>query len=361
MEYENPARGLPDANIPNNPFWSGVNQSSREQNMLPFLRNANVQSDVETQTAQQKWADMMSPEQRALRAAEINKGTVQNTQEAQTLPFTEQLKRDEAGSKSRLLPHEEAVKLEQYKQDLAKVQGKPVHDFLEFTSNAAEDISKLPPPLQAQAYTQLKDQWKQMNPGIPLPPKFEQFTPDVVPMLKGVASAFANDPKLRGQKVIQGMKEEGDTARNAATNAANIRIANIRESGDDRRAARLAEEGNIPRQMYNLRSVLQNPASKPEEKDRADQLLYQYINTEVDNLAAKDESLKAMTLGILNPATKDKTIAEIDQYKTRLLLDRLGRNGVRATLSDLKKAYPGQSDSKLKEAYKKAFGKDVRE
>src|SRR3990167_4819655 len=31
MEYTNPFAGLPETNLPNNPFWSGVNQGQRQQ------------------------------------------------------------------------------------------------------------------------------------------------------------------------------------------------------------------------------------------------------------------------------------------------------------------------------------------
>jgi hypothetical protein len=61
------------------------------------------------------------------------------------------------------------------------------------------------------------------------------------------------------------------------------------------------------------------------------------------------------------PGKEQEVAGELTKYRSRAFLERLGTNKVRASLRDLRAAYPGVADNKLKEAYEKQFGQKVRE
>jgi hypothetical protein len=353
--YTNFAAGLPDANIPNNPFWSGVNQSVREQNMLPFMRNANVQSDLDVQTAQQAFQDAMSPEQRALRAATIGMQTTQANERAKTLPLEEQFKREEAQGKLSLLPQQNQREQEVLRQELSALKGKPAHSFLEFMSNGAGELSKLPPPMQAQVYTQLKDQWQEMNPGVPVPPRLAQYSPDAVKMLSATATAFANDPKLRGQLALESAKDAAHKERTGMEVAGRVKVAGIEEAGRNARNRETLAEGNPLRQQMALRNALRNPKISPEERETAESLLYRYIAKDMEDWELKLR--KEVEANSPTPAIRETNLKRLSVETARRFIDKLNMDRIQPTLEDLRKAFPEAKDEQLKKVYQEAYEK----
>jgi len=87
MDYTNVFSGLPDANIPNNPFVSGMNQSIRQESMMPFLRNANIQSDLTTQKQGAEVGEFMSPQAVQMRQAQRTKDTTSANTETMMIPL----------------------------------------------------------------------------------------------------------------------------------------------------------------------------------------------------------------------------------------------------------------------------------
>jgi len=363
MDYTNAFAGLPDANLPNNPFYSGINQSRREQTMLPFLRNANIQSDVETSTAQQKQMEFMSPEAQAMRKAKINEGTVEANTNASQIPLLAAEVNSKNAAAQQLRPQQTRNQKLTLEQEYRTLQGKPQGELFKLLGNAADAMEKLPEMARPGALKSIVDQFRQTNPGVELPEEIDRYEAQTLPAMKMMAQVAANTPEQRGKVQVTGMTEAGDDRRNAATNQTNLRIAQGHDTAAAQRNERSLEEGNLARQMYTLRSALA-PGSKatPEQRNRAESMLYQYVVKETDDAALKDAGIKGLgEMAALRPNDRETLFKEIDKRKAILLIKRLKTNGILPRLSDIKAARPEMSVADIRRAFKEEFGREVKE
>src|ERR1035437_2493363 len=130
MDYTNETAGLPPTDIPWGGFLNGVNTSIRQETMLPFLRNANIQSDVKTSKDQQKQMEFMSPAAQEMRKQAIAAETQKSSVEAQNLPLRAAQERMTLQNQKDLNPDVQGAAMEEAKQKKIKALGTPTADFL---------------------------------------------------------------------------------------------------------------------------------------------------------------------------------------------------------------------------------------
>lgn len=357
MDYTNETAGLPPTDIPMGGFLNGMNTSIRQETMLPFLRNNNIQSDVATQQAQQKQMEFMSPAAQEMRRQAIAQETQKSATEAQNLPLRAQQERMDLQNKAQLNPDQQATAMEEAKQKKIKALGTPTADFLSDTAAALKDV---PAPLRGQAYLAHIDAFKQTHPGFEPDPKLATFSPHVMNLATSVMNARTNTPEYT-QKQAESTKEQAAAlARTKVTAGATMGAEGMRAASAERMNAATLEAANLPKQIYSLKQKLSDPKLTASQRSAAGEQLYGYVAKEADDLATKDIGIINLGISVMNPETRNDALKQMDSRKSGILLERLIHNGLIPKMSDIRSAYPGVAEDKLKEGFKKKYGVDIK-
>lgn len=355
--YENPLAGMPDANIPSNPFWSGVNQNRREQMAQPFYDQAVQGGNLDLQKHQVEVGEFMSPQavqmRESARAAELAKSKA----ETELIPGRTEVEKAKNNQILQTIPQETQLKLKENAQKISELEGKPVATFMKMGANLYSQIKDLPPAQQAQQYQNLIQQFQATHPGQQLPPAMQQFTAGT---LDGLKSAYIMDMYSTDfqQKMAEGKQKGEYGVKEAGIHAGGtVAAASIAAKASTENNQRTLDYGTPARFATMQQRILSDPKASPEQKASAESTLYEIRSREIDDVLAKDPVLQSIsTLAGTNPQARELYQSE----RTKMRIERLLSQGVTPRLQDFRSLYPGKSDSDLQKAAKAKFGKELK-
>ena len=284
-DYMNPAAGLPDANIPNNPFWSGVNESVRERTMAPFLGMQQEREGLELQKQRQTNQEFMSPDAQRARMSGFGATEAQNIFNAA-----------EAKQKLSLLPEQKKLQIEQLSNQINDERAKPVKGLLTQLGGMAQRLEKMPEQHRPIAFRQELQRWQQMNPGSQIPEQFREYNPAVLDELKNIEYALVFTPKHQQDLGMEGVKGANRLAEQRLQNEGSANVASIQQRGATDRQGMVSggKPVNIPQRTVQLRRMLANPDTPAEEKETAKEELIGYVTESFQKFEANDPVLKSL-------------------------------------------------------------------
>lgn len=367
MDYNNVFAGLPDANIPGDGFWSGVNQSIRQESMNPFLSNANQQSNLETQKAQQTQQEFMSPSAMQMRESQRQAELATSQQTALTAPVEGASNREKFLQAQKTYGPEADAQVETARQKLNDIKHKPVRDFMEMIGNSADTLDKTPDPLKGAAYSQITDRFHSLYPDEKLPENLATYHQGTIPFAKLISAASTNTPDVRGKIAENAALEPGKNARANIAAKATLGAESMRAASAERMNAATiqANVGQRPEVvLQRIRSIMNDTSGKysPAQKEQADREGYGIISGQIDRELAthQEPGLQAAAINLAKPDGLKTYLKTKDAIRAQQIKN-LVPQGFTPMLQDIKPLYPsGVSDAEIRKDFKETFGRDLR-
>lgn len=360
--YNNPFSGMPNPAVYDSPFMKSWKERERTDMAQPFIQNSLNSQTMDVQKQGQEMNEFMDPTAIGRRREEMGLGLEKAQAARQLLPQQTQSEQLALEQKIKTLPLETQRMIEEQGQKLATLKGQPVANLFEEMASLHPELSKMPPPLQAQAYKQAIESYKARHPGQELPPEIEQFGPHTMDSVKHAYLTHMMSIPHR-----QKLDELDTTARgnlNVAkehTNSA-VQVANIKERGDNARKKMDIDNGRgIPAsvQILGMRKQLSGGNLPQDKREEIEGTMKGIIGRELDQEVQHDPAVKSLGDAISMAVIQGKgdivtqLTQQIDQRKSRLKLEKYLENGIKTLrLSEVKAAYPGKTEAKIREAAK---------
>lgn len=252
MDYTNPMAGLPDANIPNNPFWSGVNQSQREVMAQPFMDMARQGQELELQRKATETGEYTSPWASAARRSKAEFETAEAGAKQKLLGPETEKKLLELQNYMQLAPTQQKIAMVEAAQKLSTAEAGPAHAFVDMLGSMHENVKDAPPAVQKEAFDRAVKQFHDLHPGMQLPPALAQWHPNAMKD----AWALSTLNQVARAKIAE------DKAKAADEYKKSVDVAKI-QAGAHMGAARIAADSEAkqnPGQLFARQmSVLASP------------------------------------------------------------------------------------------------------
>jgi hypothetical protein len=286
MEYTNPFVGLPEANVPGNPFLSRWNQIDRQQTMQPFVDMAKQRSQLDLQNEQIKSQEFASPQAREARMSGFSATASKNKFDA--AKATAELAR---------LPEEEKFKYAELSNKIHSEEGKPYIQLFQELAGLSDVMEQTPEEHRPLVYKQWADRFSQTT-GRPVPPNYQNYNPTILEEAKAVKYGLVMTPKHQQDLGIKGVEAAAAMARQNASDRAAMQRVGAQQAGANSRAeaARTDASPKNKAQIINKAiQILENPNATPDEKRTAQFQLRPYATEEyTKRLQAETKEDRAM-------------------------------------------------------------------
>lgn len=323
-EYMNPFAGsIAPESIPNNPFWSGVNTAQNQATMAPFLNMEMQRQQQGLQRTGMENQEFASPE-----AVEARKTS------RTSLTSKNKLESAEADQKLSNMPLQQQIHVKELKQHLQKLEGTPAAEMFNTLTEGVPALEKAPPAMKAATYAGLIKQFQATHPGQPIPPEYQNYSPEVEKQLSAARLARIMTP-AHAQKIAE-EKVKGEYALKGHEVSAGATVQAAREHVKGTLTAKQMEIDYAAKQnpgQYRVaqRKVLSNPNSTPEQREMAEEGLSTSLSDDMPKIYQGDPLLQSLTIAALSdPQAAEK----IDARKSKLFEDHMVNNGIRVRMND---------------------------
>lgn len=338
--YMNPAAGLPDTNIPNNPFYSGYNNALKMNMMQPFMENALQSQQLEQAKQIQSFKESMTPEaieaRKSAFPATIAKNKLSTAQSEATLEN---------------LPTQKKVDLAKMNDQILTLQGKPAGELVKTLGQHANTIDQLPPAARAMAWESIfgeNGQFAQTHPGWKIPDKYKHYSDDNLQEAKELNMAATMTPELKQKIMIEQEKGKAGVAKQAEANKGRLGAASITAASRIKAAQmQLDMPKNAVLQKLKYMKVLQDPNSPPEARSEAEGILQGLAANEFSNVLKSDPYLQNLQIGALGKEPDSPEVQRLQSYTAQLKQKHLASYGIgnapkpTSQTYDPGKVYPG--------------------
>lgn len=327
-DYINPAAGLPETNIPNNPFWSGVNQGQRTQMMQPFLDMAQQNQASTLQRTLMENQEFASPDAQEMRLAERGSKTAQfQSSKAKSLAEIE------------ALPHEQQLKIAELGNKLRGANAQPYRELFSELGTLSDRLDQLPPERRAGEYAAALTRWEMTHEGKSVPQQFKQYSPQVHNELKAIRHALVMTPEHEQKLNERALQNSGDLAVQQLRNEGGLAQANVQASATRDAASQRASGRENPGQfrVSNLR-ILNNPNSTEEEVAVAQENLESLATDSFERVKKNDQRLANLSLDYVqamgNPQKQQEVAAKQEKIEREIWEEHLVKQGARVRVKN---------------------------
>lgn len=322
-EYMNPFAGamLPE-NVPDNPFMSRWNQLDNRRMMAPFREMEQERQGMALKKQGVMDQEFMSPEATQQRAAKRTEETEQSRFNAA-----------KAQSDFRLLGPQEQEKILKIKENLRQIEGKPFATLFKMFGDLAPVLDQRPSQMRPAIIEDAVLQFEMQNPGVKIPDKLRQYSPELHQQAKNIWLAQVLTPAHEQAKVLQTQKETANMARQKVASGTSLQVAGIHEAGQDRRQnQRIQEEAKMSPGQFKVRNmrILNSPNSTPEQIEEAEANLMSQATAMMPKVYESDNLLQTMATAAMGgdpEATK-----RYEARRTKLFEDHLVNEGLRVRM-----------------------------
>lgn len=336
-----PQNSLPTADQGGLALAEAARQSAMAQ---PFIQMARQAQQMGLAKQAQDFTEYMDPAMIGnRRTVELGKGA-ESQYKIDTLPKKAEWEKADWDSKIKNLPYLSEAEREEASKRARDARSAPQREFYERMAQAHTAFEKLPPASRPFAWQQFIQQEQQRNPGVQIPPHFQNWSPETAKFLSWNAALHLNT-----------MKHQQDTAIHKMDNASRERVAQI---GADATVTAARERANTPEKEPSSRWAIEERLIRQLQAEtdpvKKDQLIDRYIQ-QTEHLdrddVRKDADLNSR-LNLLDKGKDKPGYKPRDTDVERMILNRqaalrrkYGHSGSRGAPVD--NSYQGFSATKV--------------
>lgn len=364
MDYSNPESMFQNVDpIKTNPFWSGVQAGQNQAQAQPGMDINRAMQIMGLRKQQMENQEFASPEAMEARRSGLlaksaeNKGIIDKTPDMTAAEISK------ARAEIKAEPAMTAEKIAKAEQAASAARGKPQEDLIHTIGNSYDSIKAAPESKRPELWSNAVSQWEQTHPGVQVPERYRQWSPDRMTDLAATRYAQLHTPEFE-QKMAEGkQKGEFGVKEHQISAAATVGAASIHARSAEKINTENLEAGKgiaQPGQILKLQKIMNDKESAPEEKQTAMAVLHDITQKEADLEISKDPGLKGLGEKMImaqTPEERSTLIKEMDARKEKIRTDKLVDRNL--MLPMLRQKYPDKSDNDLKAAFKKATGRNL--